>query len=105
MRDAEGAYVGPISCAYSDDDAVYAHAAAGRKIALMPRWPHVALLVDDVQSPAHWRSVMVRGRFEELHTEEDMFRARALLLRAFEGSLMSAPARHGHRTTLSCCTS
>ena len=67
---------------------------------LMRRWPHVALLVDEIQNPAHWRSVLVRGRWEELHTDEDKFRARALLLRAFEGSLMSVTAGHGHRTTL-----
>lgn len=99
MRDADGAYAVPISYAYGDG-AIYAHAAAGRKIALMRLWPHVSLLVDDIQSPAHWRSVLARGKFEELTTEEDKFRARALLLRAFEGSLMSATAGHGHRTTL-----
>jgi nitroimidazol reductase NimA-like FMN-containing flavoprotein (pyridoxamine 5'-phosphate oxidase superfamily) len=99
MRDAEGAYVVPISYAYGDG-VVYGHAASGRKISLMRLWPHVSLLVDEVQGPAHWRSVLVRGRFEELQTDEDKFRARALLLHAFEGSLMSATAGHGHRTTL-----
>ncbi len=99
MRDAEGAYVVPISYAYGDG-AIYGHAAPGRKIALMRRWPHVSLLVDEVQSPARWRSVLARGKWEELHTEEDKFRARALLLRAFEGSLMSVTAGHGHRTSL-----
>ena len=99
MRESEGAYVVPVSYAFGDG-VIYGHAAPGRKIMLMRRWPHVSLLVDEIQSPAHWRSVMVRGRWEELHIEEDKFRARALLLRAFEGSLMSATAGHGHRTTL-----
>ena len=66
----------------------------------MRLWPHVSFLVDEVQGPAHWRSVLARGRFEELHEEEDKFRARAVLLHAFEGSLMSATTGHGHRTTL-----
>ena len=99
MREAEGAYVVPISYAYGDG-AIYGHAAPGRKITLMRRWPHVSLLVDEVQSPAHWRSVLVRGRWEELCSEEDKFRARALLLHNFEGSLMSVTAGHGHRTSL-----
>ena len=99
MRDAEGAYAVPISYAFGDG-VVYGHAAAGRKIVLMRRWPHVSLLVDEIESPARWRSVLVRGRWEELCLEEDKFRARALLLRAFEGSLMSVTAGHGHRTTL-----
>lgn len=100
MRDAEGAYVVPISYAFGDG-VIYGHAAPGRKIVLLRRWPHVALLVDEIQNLARWRSVMVRGRWEELHAEEDKFRARALLLRAFEGSLMSVTAGHGHRTSLS----
>ena len=99
MRDAEGAYVVPISYAYRDG-AIYGHAAPGRKIELMRRWPHVSLLVDEVQSPARWRSVLARGRWEELYGEEEKFRARTLLLHNFEGSLMSVTAGHGHRTTL-----
>lgn len=99
MRDAEGAYVVPISYAYADG-AIYGHAAPGRKIALMRRWPHVAFQVEDVEHGARWRSVVVRGRFEELHGEDDQFRCRALLLKAFEGNHMSLTAGHGHRTTL-----
>jgi uncharacterized protein len=99
IRDAEGAYVVPISYAFADG-CIYCHAAPGHKVTLMRRWPHVAFEVDDIRNPATWRSVLVQGKFEELTTEEDRFRARALLLRAFEGSLMSVTAGHGHRTTL-----
>jgi nitroimidazol reductase NimA-like FMN-containing flavoprotein (pyridoxamine 5'-phosphate oxidase superfamily) len=99
MRDAEGAYLVPISYAFADD-AVYGHAAPGRKIMLMRRWPHVAFQVDEIENGAHWRSVIVRGRFEELKDEASQFRARMLLLKVFEGDHMSVTAGHGHRTTL-----
>jgi nitroimidazol reductase NimA-like FMN-containing flavoprotein (pyridoxamine 5'-phosphate oxidase superfamily) len=99
MRDAEGAYVVPISYACSAG-AIYAHAAPGRKVALMRRWPHVAFQVDEVEDGAHWRSVLVRGRFEELHDTGDQERARLILLRAFEGNPVSVTAGHGHRVHL-----
>ncbi|MBM3945341.1 MAG: hypothetical protein FJ317_07640, partial [SAR202 cluster bacterium] len=98
-RDAEGAYLVPISYAY-EDGAIYAHAAPGRKLTLMRRWPHVALQVDDVQNGATWRSVILQGKFEELMDEEARTKARMLLLRAFAGDPLSATAGHGHRTTL-----
>ena len=99
VRDAEGVYIVPVSYAYGDD-AIYGHAAPGKKVQLARRWPHVAIQVDEIWNPATWVSVLVQGRWHELDAEEDRFRARALLLQAFEGSLMSATAGHGHRTTL-----
>lgn len=99
VRDAEGAYIVPLSYAF-EDGAVYAHAAPGRKIALMRRWPHVAFQVDEIEDGAHWRSVLLRGRFEELRDDGGRERARLLLVKAFEGNLMSVTAGHGHRTHL-----
>jgi hypothetical protein len=99
VRDAEGVYVVPISYAYADG-CIYGHAPPGHKVTLLRRWPHVAFQVDDIRNPATWRSVLIQGKWEELTADEDRFRARALLLKAFEGSLMSVTAGHGHRTTL-----
>ena len=47
---------------------------------------------------------MVRGGWEELTTRKDQFRARALLLRAFEGSLGGVAAGPGHRTSFADST-
>ena len=99
MRDAAGAYVVPISYAW-DEGIVYAHAAPGRKVQLMRRWPHVAFQLDEVEDASCWRSVLVRGRFEEIHDEEGRAHARMLLLKAFEGHLMSVTAGHGQRIHL-----
>jgi len=99
VRDAEGVYIVPLSFAY-DDHAVFAHAPLGRKVSLMRRWPHVAFQVDEVEDAAHWRSVLVQGRFEELRENGEQAHARLLLVRAFEGNPMSVTAGHGHRTHL-----
>lgn len=99
VRDAEGVYVVPISYVYAGG-AIYAHSAPGRKIQLMRRWPHVAFHVDEIEHLSRWRSVLVRGRFEELLEQEERQRARLLLVRAFEGSLLAVTAGHGHRTHL-----
>jgi len=29
--------------------------------------PYVAFGVDEIEDPAHWRSVLLQGRFHELH--------------------------------------
>ncbi len=89
----------PISFAYADDG-IYGYAAAGRKIELMRQSRKVAVLVDDIKNIATWRSVLVRGTWHELYEDSARVRCRALLLRAFDGDLWWATARHGHRTTL-----
>lgn len=99
MRDAEGAYLVPIGYAYGDG-AIYGHTAPGKKVRLMRRWPHVTLQVDEIRNLATWRSVLIRGTWEELADEEDKRRARMLLLKAFGGELFAVTAGHGHRTTL-----
>ncbi len=99
VRDAEGVYIVPLSFAY-EDGALFAHAPFGRKISLMRRWPHVAFQVDEVDDAAHWRSVLVQGRCEELREDGEQAHARLLLVRAFDGNPMSVTAGHGHRTHL-----
>lgn len=99
IRDAEGVYLVPLGYTF-DGDYVYGHAASGRKISLMRRWPHVAFQVDEVEEESRWRSVMVRGRFEELTDEDDQARARLRLVRAFDGNPVLATAGHGHRVHL-----
>lgn len=99
MRDAEGAYIVTVVYVYANGY-LFGHAASGRKVTLMRRWPHVSLLVEEVENLHRWRSVQVRGRYEEIHDEAEKQHARLLLVRAFEGNLMSVTAGHGHRTSL-----
>ena len=99
MRDAEGAYIVPLVYVFADG-CLYGHAAPGRKLTLMRRWGHVAFSVEEVEDLTRWRSVLVRGKFEELCNDEDRDRARMLLLRAFGGNMAMVTAGHGNRTTL-----
>jgi nitroimidazol reductase NimA-like FMN-containing flavoprotein (pyridoxamine 5'-phosphate oxidase superfamily) len=67
-------YIIPINYAY-DGARLYGQAPAGHagylpggtKVAGMRQHDHVALQVDEIEDPAHWRSVLLHGRFHELH--------------------------------------
>jgi nitroimidazol reductase NimA-like FMN-containing flavoprotein (pyridoxamine 5'-phosphate oxidase superfamily) len=99
MRDGDSAYLVPISYACGDR-VLYGHAAPGRKVQLLREWPRVAFQVDEIRNPATWKSVMVRGTWHEIHDRNEADSARLHLVNAFQGSLMSLTAGHGHRTTL-----
>lgn len=99
VRDGEGAYVVPITYAFADG-AIYGHAPMGKKIRLMRQWPQVSFQVDTIINLSTWRSVLVRGLFEQLRDEAGTFRARSLLVRASGGSLWGATSGHGHATSL-----
>jgi nitroimidazol reductase NimA-like FMN-containing flavoprotein (pyridoxamine 5'-phosphate oxidase superfamily) len=58
-------YIVPIHYARSDDH-LYAFSMPGRKIEAMRAEAGVAILVEEIETPQHGRTVMVRGRFEEL---------------------------------------
>lgn len=58
-------YVVPISYGY-DGACVYAHSHEGLKLQLMRAHPEVCFEVEEVESPARWRTVISHGAFEEL---------------------------------------
>lgn len=60
-------YIFPISYGY-DGAFVYGVSHPGLKIRLMRENPEVCLEVEEIETPASWRTVMVHGRFEELDT-------------------------------------
>lgn len=63
-------YVLPVSYRY-DGTAVYGFSGPGRKIEIIRQQPNVALLVDEIQSPASWKSVLLEGVIEELCEADD----------------------------------
>lgn len=69
-------YVVPVTYAY-DGNYIYVHSAKGMKIAIIQKSPDVCFQVDDIQNLANWRSVIIWGRFEEIHHQE---RANAMKL-------------------------
>ncbi|MCO6388868.1 pyridoxamine 5'-phosphate oxidase family protein [Aliihoeflea sp. 40Bstr573] len=58
-------YIVPIHYVHAEDH-LYAFSMPGRKIEALRSDPGAAILVEDIDTPQHWRTVMVRGRYEEL---------------------------------------
>lgn len=63
-------YVVPISFAY-DSGYIYARTFEGMKIEMMRKNPEVCFQIDDMQSMAEWKSVILWGAFEELKKKVD----------------------------------
>jgi nitroimidazol reductase NimA-like FMN-containing flavoprotein (pyridoxamine 5'-phosphate oxidase superfamily) len=82
-------YVYPINFGY-DGTFVYLQSHEGLKLWLMRAHPEVCLEVDEIVSPADWRSVMVHGAFEEL--TDDNARRRAMALIAAQGTVTLPPS-------------
>jgi nitroimidazol reductase NimA-like FMN-containing flavoprotein (pyridoxamine 5'-phosphate oxidase superfamily) len=67
-------YVVPINYGY-DGKNIYGYSVPGRKISIMREQPLVSFLVDEIESPSAWRSVVVEGVYEELTDEHERRRA------------------------------
>ncbi len=63
-------YVVPISFAY-DSGYIYARTFEGMKLEMMRKNPEVCFQIDDMQSMAEWKSVILSGAFEELKKKVD----------------------------------
>ena len=74
-------YVVPITYTYQDGF-VYGHTMPGQKLDAMRAEPRVSFEVDERWETDTWRSVVVRGIFEELIPDKD----RALALVALHGA-------------------
>jgi nitroimidazol reductase NimA-like FMN-containing flavoprotein (pyridoxamine 5'-phosphate oxidase superfamily) len=62
-------YVVPVTYAY-DGEGLLIQSADGLKLRMMHENPWVCIEVDHIDNLANWRSVIARGRFEELVGEE-----------------------------------
>jgi nitroimidazol reductase NimA-like FMN-containing flavoprotein (pyridoxamine 5'-phosphate oxidase superfamily) len=82
-------YVVPVSYGY-DGASVYIVSHEGLKVQLMRANPAVCFEVEEVTSPAEWRSVIAQGTFEEIHDEVE--RARALSIIASQGPAPLPPS-------------
>ena len=73
-------YVVPISFVFHQDH-IYAFTTLGQKIEWMRTNPRVCLEVDEQTAHAHWQSIVVFGRYEEL---PDLPQYEAARVKAFE---------------------
>ena len=75
-------YLVPITYTYQDR-VIYGHTLPGQKLDAMRAEPRVSFEVDERWETDTWRSVVVRGVFEELTTENDRGAALAALHGAY----------------------
>ncbi len=74
-------YVVPVNIVY-DGHVVYSSSGPGQKIDIMRSQPNVTLLVDEIESPSQWQSVIVEGVYEELSCAAERRKGMATLLAA-----------------------
>lgn len=86
-------YVVPINYVF-DGAYIYSYSSPGRKIEIMREQPLVAFQVDEIDSDASWRSVMIEGRYHELHGRE---RDAAIRLLANTDSVVTRALSAGER--------
>ena len=72
-------YIFPITYGY-DGGSVYGVSHYGLKVRLMRKNPEVCIEVEEIESPARWRTVIAHGRFEELTGEADRDAALAAIV-------------------------
>jgi nitroimidazol reductase NimA-like FMN-containing flavoprotein (pyridoxamine 5'-phosphate oxidase superfamily) len=61
----------PVNYVY-DGESVYVHSPEGAKVRAMRGDPRVCFEVEQIRSLSNWRTVVARGRFEELfHDDRD----------------------------------
>ena len=82
-------YIMPVTYGY-DGQAVYVVSHEGLKVRLMRANPTVCFEVEEVESPAHWRSVIAHGSYEEI--TDSVERSRALAIIAAQGPVPLPPS-------------
>lgn len=74
-------YVMPIHYAYQDPD-IYIFTTEGMKTEFIASNPEVCLQVEEVNSPANWKSVIATGKAERLTDKEEIEHAMQYIAKA-----------------------
>ena len=78
-------YIVPIHFSFdAERNCVYAFSAIGQKIEWMRENPKVCLEVEEIGDGSHWTTVLVIGRYEEIHQEPSESEARRRAERLFQ---------------------
>jgi nitroimidazol reductase NimA-like FMN-containing flavoprotein (pyridoxamine 5'-phosphate oxidase superfamily) len=88
-------YIVPVTYVYDGGEYVFAHSAEGEKVDGMRRNPRVCFEVEQIRSMTNWRTVVARGRFEELQRDAEE-RALDLLAGKFAWVAPGAPSHDRH---------
>ena len=92
-------YVVPVTYAF-DGQYIYARSNEGRKIEIMRANDQVCFEVEDIDTLAHWRCVILWGTYEELTTTEAQKKGAQVLSDRLQPLITSETARP-HRQTMS----
>ena len=71
-------YIVPVTYAY-DGKYIYVRSKEGTKVKMMRKNPEVCFEVDSIDNLAHWRSVVVWGKYQELKTRQEQETGRKVL--------------------------
>lgn len=78
-------YIVPIHFSYDDErNCLYAFSTVGQKIDWMRENPKVCLEVEEIADKKHWTTVLVTGRYAEIHQAPDEADARRRAKQLFE---------------------
>ncbi len=73
-NDGFNTYIFPTNYVY-DGKYILCHSFAGAKINAMRNNKRVCFLVDEIEKPDNWKSVMILGDYEELDDERERYHA------------------------------
>ena len=88
-------YIVPISYAY-DGDYIYCHTYEGKKVEMMRENNKICFEVEELQTMANWKSVIIQGLFEELNQKNDKRSAMEILLNRYLPVLSSVTTHLGN---------
>jgi|CZKU01.1.fsa_nt_gi nitroimidazol reductase NimA-like FMN-containing flavoprotein (pyridoxamine 5'-phosphate oxidase superfamily) len=63
-------YIVPVTYVYDGGEFVFSHSANGHKIEAMRKNHQVGFEVEQIRGVADWRTVLARGRFEEVALDQ-----------------------------------
>jgi nitroimidazol reductase NimA-like FMN-containing flavoprotein (pyridoxamine 5'-phosphate oxidase superfamily) len=79
-------YVVPIHFSFDlERGCVYGFSTVGQKVEWMRENPRVCLEIEDISDRAHWQTVVVFGRYEEIQDSPEEAEARERAQRLFQG--------------------
>lgn len=77
--DGEKTYVVPVNYVY-DGKYIIGHSLDGMKIRMMRKNPEVCFEIDEMKSFTSWKSVIIRGQYQELTDEREGYVAMKLFV-------------------------
>lgn len=76
-------YIVPLNFVYQNN-AIYAHSGAGKKVDMMRINSKVCFQVDEIHDAFRWKSAIVWGTFEELQDEERQQALQGIIIRIMQ---------------------